>query len=110
MQGEIMLISITIILLFNFGKKTSHTSFCFFETSKLVSSQFLLFTLFCFREKNGEKTLQLTSKKFVYMRLPDLQRIARIAMVRCTREAKCEEVQRTICKTLTYVKIEVKKC
>ena len=28
------------------------------------------------------------------MRLPDLQRIARIAMARCTREAKFEEVQR----------------
>ena len=59
-------------------KKTSHTSFCFFETSTLVSPQFLLFTLFCFREKNGEKTLQLTSINCVYMRLPDLQRIARI--------------------------------
>ena len=89
-----MLISITIILLFNF-EKTSHTSFCFFETSKLVSPQFLLFTLFCFREKNGEKTLQLTSINFVYnMRLPDLRRIARIAMARCTREAKFEAVQR----------------
>ena len=85
MQGEIMLISITIILLFNF-EKTSHTSFCFFETSKLVSPQFLLFTLFCFREKNGEKTLQLTSVNFVYMRLPDLRRVARIAMAHCTRE------------------------
>ena len=92
-QGEIMLISITIILLFNF-EKTSHTSFCFFETSKLVSPQFLLFTLFCFREKNGEKTLQPTWINVVYMRLPDLQRIARIAMARCTREAKFEEVQR----------------
>ena len=88
-----MLISITIILLFNF-EKTSHTSFCFFETSKLVSPQFLLFPLFCFREKNGEKTLQLTSTNFVYMRLPDLQRVARIAMARYTREAKFEEVQR----------------
>ena len=28
------------------------------------------------------------------MRLPDLQPIARIAMARCTREAKFEEVQR----------------
>ena len=28
------------------------------------------------------------------MRLPDLQRIGRIAMARCTREAKFEEVQR----------------
>ena len=92
-QGEIMLISITIILLFNF-EKTSHTSFCFFEPSKLVSPQFLLFNLFCFREKNGEKTLQLTSINFVYRRLPDLQRIARIAMARCTREAQFKEVQR----------------
>ena len=87
-----MQISITIILLFNFEKKTSHTSCCFFETSKLVFPQFLLFTLFCFREKNGEKTLQLTSINFVYMRLQDLQRIAQIAMARCTREAKFEEI------------------
>ena len=28
------------------------------------------------------------------MRLPDLQRIARIAIARCTREAKFKEVQR----------------
>ena len=91
-----MLISITIILLFNFEKKkkTSHTSFFCFEPSKLVSAQFLLFTLFCFTEKNGGKTLQLTSINFVYMRLPDLRRIARIAMARCTREAKFEAVQR----------------
>ena len=108
-----------------FKKKKSHTSVCFFETSKLVSPQFLLFTLFCFREKNGEKTLQLTSINFVYMRLPDLRRIARIAMARCTREAKFEAVQRHYIKiyqsnffvmlykiypSLTYVKIEVKKC
>ena len=79
---------------FWFWKKASHTSFCFFETAKLVSPQFLLFTLFCFRGKNGEKILQLTSINFVYMRLPDLQRIARIAMARCTREAKFEEVKR----------------
>ena len=97
-------------------------SFWFFETSKLVSPQFLLFTLFCFREKNGEKTLQLTSINFVYMRLPDFQRIARIAMARCTREEKFEAVQRHYIKIyqsnffmlykiyprLTYVK--VKKC
>ena len=92
-QGVIMLISITIILLFNF-EKTSHTSFCFFETSKLVSPQFLLFTLFCFREKNGEKTLQLTSINVVYMRLPDLRRIAQIAMARSSREAMFEVLQR----------------
>ena len=106
-------------------KKTSQTSFCSFETSKLVSPQFLLFTLFCFREKNGEKTLQLTSINFVYMPLPDSRRIARIAMALCTREAKFEGVQRHYIKIyqsnffvmlykiyppLTYVKIEVKKC
>ena len=75
-------------------KKTSHTSFCFFETSKLVSSQFLLFTLFCFRETNGEKTLKVTSINFVYMRLPNLRRIGRIAMALCSREAKFEAAQR----------------
>ena len=93
-QGEIMLISITIILLFNFEKNISYVFLFLRNSSKLVSPQFLLFTLFCFREKNGEKTLQLTSKNFVYMRLPDLRRIARIAMVRCFLEAKFEEVQR----------------
>ena len=88
-----LLISITITLLLIL-KKTSYTSFCFFETPKLVSPQFLLFTLFCFREKNGEKTWQLTSINFVYMRLPNLRRIARIAMAPCTREAKFEAVER----------------
>ena len=62
-QGVIMLISITIILLFNFEKKTSRTSFCFFGTSKLVSPQCLLFTLFCFTEKNGEKKLTINLNK-----------------------------------------------
>ena len=58
-----MLILMTIILLFNL-KKTSGTSFCFFGTSKLVSPQCLLFTLFCFKEKNGEKNLTINLKKF----------------------------------------------
>ena len=93
-QGEIMLILITIILLFNFEKNISHVFLFHFETPKLVSPQFLLFTLFCFRERNGEKTLKPTSINFVYMRLSDLRRIARIAMARCTREAKFEAVQR----------------
>ena len=92
-QGEITLISITIILLFNFEKNISYV-FLFLRNFKIVSSQILLFTLFCFREKNREKTLQLTSINFAYMRLPDLRRIARIAMARCTREAKFEAVQR----------------
>ena len=75
-------------------KNISYVFLFHFETPKLVSPQFLLFTLFCFREKNGEKTLKLTSINFVYMRLSDLRRIARIAMARCTREAKFEAVQR----------------
>ena len=89
-----MLISSTIILLFNFEKKHLIRLSISSKLQKLVSPQFLSFTLFCFREKNGEKTLQLTSVNFVYMQLPDLQPIARIAMARCTREAKFEEVQR----------------
>ena len=110
---------------FNFEKNISYVFLFHFETPKLVSPQFLLFTLFCFRERNGEKTLKLTSINFVYMRLSDLRRIARIAMARCTREAKFEAVQRHYIKIyqsnffvmlykiyppLTYVKIEVKKC
>ena len=54
---EIMLILITIILLFNFEENISYV-FLFSGTSKLVPAQFLRFTLFCFREKKGEKTLQ----------------------------------------------------
>ena len=38
--------------------------------------------------------IQLTSINFVYMRLPDLRRIARIAMAHCSREAMFEVVQR----------------
>ena len=89
-----MLISITIILLFDFEKKIISYVYLFLRNFKISFPQFLLFTLFCFREKNGEKILQLTSINFVYMRLPDLRRIARIAMARCTREAKFEAVQR----------------
>ena len=59
------------------------------------------------------------------MRLPNLRRIARIAMALCTREAKFEAAQRHYIKIyqsnffvmlykmyppLTYVKIEAKKC
>ena len=67
-QGVIMLISITTsLLLFNFEKNISYV-FLFLRNFKLLSSQFLMFTLFCFREKNGEKTLQLTSINLVCMR------------------------------------------
>ena len=62
-QGEIMLISITITF-FLILKKTSQTSFFFFETSKLVSPQFFLFTLFCFREKKRRKNLTTNLNKF----------------------------------------------
>ena len=41
-----------------------------------------MFTLFCFGEEKEEKTVQLTSINFVYMRLLDLRRIARTAMAR----------------------------
>ena len=95
MQVEIMLISINIILLFNFEKNISYV--CLFLQNFKISfpSVFTVYIyLVFFREKNGEKTLQLTSINFVYMRLPDLQRIARIAMARCTQEVKFEEVQR----------------
>ena len=78
MQGEIMLISITIILLFNFEKKNISYVFLFLRNFKIS---------FTFREKKGEKNLQLTSINFVYMRLPDLQRIARIAIVRPEKES-----------------------
>ena len=92
-QGEIMLISITIILLFNFEKNISYV-FLFLRNFKIsFPSVFTVYLVF-FREKNWEKTLQLTSINFVYMRLPDLQRIAQIAMARCAREAEFEEVQR----------------
>ena len=69
-QGEIMLISITIIL-FNFEKKNISYVFLFLRNFKISLPSVLLFTLFSFREKNGEKTLKLTSINFVYMRLPD---------------------------------------
>ena len=78
-QGGIMLISITIILFFQFWKeKNIFYVFPFLRKFKISFPSVLLFTLFCFREKNGEKTLRLTSINFVYMRLLGLQRIARI--------------------------------
>ena len=90
-QGEIMQISMTIILLFNFEKNISYV-FPFLRNFKISFPSVFTVTLFCFREKNGEKTLQLTSINFVYERLRELRRIARIAMACCTREAKFEAV------------------
>ena len=79
---------------FNFEKNILYV-FLFLRNFKIsFPSVFTVFTLFCFREKNGEKTWQLTSINFVYMQLPNLRRIARIAMARCTREAKFEAVER----------------
>ena len=92
-QGEIMLISITITLLLNLEKNISYV-FLFLRNFQISFPSVFTVTLFCFREKSGEKTLQLTSINFVYMRLPDLRRIARIAMARCTWEAKFEAIQR----------------
>ena len=40
--------------------------------------------------KTEEKTLQLTSINFAYMRLRDLQHIAPVAMAHCSREAMFE--------------------
>ena len=93
MQGEIMLISITIILLFNFEGNISYVFLVLWNFKISFPSVFTVYLVY-FREKNGEKTLQLTSINFVYIRLPDLRRIARIAMARCTWEAKFEAVQR----------------
>ena len=69
-------------------------SFCFFVTSKLVSPQCLLFTLFCFREKHGGKNLTINLNTFCLHAVADVRRIARTARARCTREAKFEVVQR----------------
>ena len=84
MQGVIMLISITIILLFNFETNISYV-FLFLQNFKI--SPLSVYCLLCFvlERKTEKKTLQLTSMNFVYMRLPDLRR---------SREAMFEVVQR----------------
>ena len=88
-----MLILVTIILRFNFEKNISYV-FLFLWNCKIGFPSVFTAYFVCFREKKGEKTLQLTSINIVFMRLPDLRRIARIAMAGCIREAKFEVVQR----------------
>ena len=57
-----------------------------------------------------KKPYNSLSINFVYMQLPDLRHIARIAMARCTRGAKFDVVQRHHIKTyqanvlLCYIK------
>ena len=93
MQGEIMLISITIILRFNFEKNISYV-FLFLRNFKIsFPSEFYFLLCFVLERKTEKKNLQLTSINFVYVLLADLRRIARIAMARWTREAKIEVVQ-----------------
>ena len=71
-QGEIMLISITIIPLFNFEKNISYV-FLFPRNFKISFPSVFTVYLVLFQR---EKTLQLTSINLVYMRLSDLRRIA----------------------------------
>ena len=118
-QGVIMLISITIILLFNFEKYLVRLS-----VSSELQNQFSLsvYCLLCFvlERKTEKKNLQLTSINFVYMRLPELRRIARIAMAHCSEKQSLKWYNPTISKyiklifcyvmrNITYVKIMVKK-
>ena len=123
MQGVIMLISITIILLFNFETNISYV-FLFLRNFKI--SPLSVYCLLCFilERKTEKKTLlELTSINLVYMRLPDLRRIARVAMAHCSRETMFEVVQRHYIKTyqanfllcyvkfippLTYVKLRLR--
>ena len=98
-EGVIMLISITIILLFNFETNISYV-FLFLRNFKI--SPFSVYCLLCFalERKTEKKTLlQLTSINFVYMRLPDFRRITRVGMAHCSGETMFEVVQRL------YIKI-----
>ena len=79
-----MLISITILRL-NFEKNISYV-FLFLGNFKISFPS--VFTV------NFVLFLRETSINFVYMRLPEVRRIERIAIARCTREAKFEGVQR----------------
>ena len=65
-QGVVMLMSITIILRFNFGKEKKNISyvFLFLCNFKVSFHSVLLFNLFCFREKNGGKNLTINLNKF----------------------------------------------
>jgi len=79
-----MLISITITILFNFDK-TSHV-FLFLKKNFKISCTSVFTVYFVeIKKKNVVKTFHLTFNKFVYMRLPDLRRIARITMALCTQ-------------------------
>ena len=77
-------------------KKKIHTSFCFLGTSKLISLQFLLFTLVCFWEKNGGKNLTINLNKFLLTSGGEICDALRESpwRARCTWEATYEVVQR----------------
>ena len=120
-HGVIMLISITIILLCNFEKKKHLVRL---SVSSVLQNQFPLsvYCLLCFvlQRKTEKKNLQLTSINFVYMRLPELRRIARVAMAHCSEKQSLKWYNPTISKyiklifcyvmrNITYVKIMVKK-
>ena len=82
-QGEIMLISITINFFFNFEENISYVFLVLWNFKISFPSVFTVYLAFL-SEKNGEKTLQLTSINFVYIRLPDLRRIAPVSYTHLT--------------------------
>ena len=91
-QGEIMLISITIILLFNFEKKNMSYVFLSLRTCKICfPSVFTIYVVLFYREKR-RKNLATNFNKFCLHAVAGFA--TQCANPRCTREAKFEAVQR----------------
>ena len=87
-----MLISITIILLFNFEKNYSYV-FMFLQNFKISFPSVLTVYFVLFLRENGEKNLTINFNIFCLHAVADLRRIPRIAIARCSREAMFEVVQ-----------------
>ena len=92
MQGEIMLISITIVLLFNFEKNILYVFL--FSSKRQISFPSVFTVNLVLDRKTEKKNVTSNLNKFCLHVVARLRSIARIAMARCTREAKFKAVQR----------------
>ena len=91
-QGEIMLILITIILLLNFKKNISYV-FLFLRNFKIsFPSVFTVYLALFWREKRRQNLTTNLNKVCLHAVAGFATHCA--AMSRCSREAKFEEVQR----------------
>ena len=101
MQGEIMLISITIVLLFNFEKNILYVFL--FSSKRQISFPSVFTVNLVLERKTEKKTLQVTSINFVYTWLPDCDALRESPLRVAPEKQSLKQYNATISKYINLI-------